>query len=358
MNSLTGAPTPAEQLIGRELTNGWMVQELVDRPKNATGGNFSTSYIVRSVNGERAFLKAMDYRRALQAPDPAKTLQVMTAAYNFERDLLEKCMVNRLSRIVRVLDGGTLAAQAGDPSSVVQYLIFELANGDIRSFVDFGQAFDNAWVLRMVHQASAALRQLHYAQIAHQDIKPSNVLVFSDKGSKLADLGRAFDRQSTSPHDELSYAGDPTYAPPELLYEEIHQDWKIRRLACDMYLLGSLIVFFYTGVSITHLLFKRLDKRYHHSNWGDYYGAVLPYLQQVFSQIVRDLRQNIPDAVEDEIIDSIKQLCNPDPQRRGHSKNMSGGDQYSLERYVSLFDRLATRAERMSNQRLLSIREI
>ena len=326
---------------------------MVDKPKNTTGGHFSTSYIVRSINGERAFLKAMDYRKALESPDPAKALQVMTAAYNFERALLEKCMSNSLSRIVKVLDSGTLAAQEGDPSSVVQYLIFELANGDIRSFVDFGQAFDNAWAIRTMHQASAALRQLHYAQIAHQDLKPSNVLIFEKSSSKLADLGRAFDRNSMSPFDEYDCAGDLTYSPPELLYGYTHEDWKIRRLACDLYLLGSLIVFFYTGVSTTHLLFERLDEKHHYKRWGGYYGEVLPYLQQVFSQIARELRQYIPADFADPIIESVKQLCDPDPQKRGHPNSMRHGiDQYSLERYVSKFDLLAKRAEWSSNRRL------
>ena len=136
----TNTPTPAQQLVGKQLPNGWKVEELIDRPETATGGYFSTSYIVRSGNGERAFLKAMDYRKALESSDPAKALQIMTAAYNFERALLEKCKSNHLSRIVRVLDGGTLTPRKGDPSSVVQYLIFELARGDIRSFVGHRQS--------------------------------------------------------------------------------------------------------------------------------------------------------------------------------------------------------------------------
>ena len=173
MNSPTDTPTPAQQLVGKELPNGWKVEEFIDRPETATGGHFSTSYIVRSGNGGRAFLKAIDYRKALESPDPAKALQTMTAAYNFERDVLEKCKSNRLSRIVRVLDSGTLSPQERDPSGVVQYLIFELANDDIRGFVTFGKTFETAWTLRTMHQAAAALQQLHSIEIAHQDINPN-----------------------------------------------------------------------------------------------------------------------------------------------------------------------------------------
>lgn len=136
----TGSQTPAQLLVGRTLANGWYVEQLVDRLPDGTGGHFSTSYVVRSTSGQRAFLKAMDYRGALTAPDPARELQTMTAAYNFERQVLEQCRAHNLTRIVRVLDDGTIPPGDGDLSGVVQYLIFELAQGDIRSVVSFWQS--------------------------------------------------------------------------------------------------------------------------------------------------------------------------------------------------------------------------
>lgn len=339
--------TPAEQLVGKELPNGWKVEKLIDRPEGATGGYFSTSYIVRSGDGNAAFLKAMDYKKALGSQDPARNLHVMTAAYNFERDLMEKCKSRRLSRIVRILDSGTLQPQEEDQSSVVQYLIMELADrGDIRSFVTWGQNFETAWTLRTMHQTAAAMQQLHSTEIAHQDVKPSNVVVFQDNHSKLADLGRAFDRHSTAPHDESVCAGDRTYAPPELLYGHVLQDWRARRLGCDLYHLGSLIVFFCTQASMTHMLSKRIAVEHRWEKWGGTYAEVLPYLQHYFTQVIREIHENIRIDFADEIAEQVKQLCNPDPELRGHPKNiMYGGNQYSLERYVSTFDRLSKKAE-------------
>ena len=70
MNRSTDIPTPAQQLAGKKLSNGWKVEELIDRPETATGGCFSTSYIVRSSRGEKAFLKAMGLQESSGGTGP------------------------------------------------------------------------------------------------------------------------------------------------------------------------------------------------------------------------------------------------------------------------------------------------
>src|SRR4051812_44288005 len=122
--------SPAEELAGKDLGNGWRVLEIVKRKPSATGGYFSHGYIVEDENGRRGFLKALDYTKALQSSNPAEMLQSMTTAYIFEQQLCEKCA--HLTRVARAIGAGVIEVYPGMPFSKVQYLIFELAENDIR----------------------------------------------------------------------------------------------------------------------------------------------------------------------------------------------------------------------------------
>ena len=348
----------ARQLLGRTLEKGWRVIEKLDRNEKATGGHFSVSYIVQDDQKRRAFLKALDYSEAFLDPavDPARQLEKITAPFNFERDLHDKCKSSGLSRIVGVRGHGTIRLVPGNPAAVVQYLVFELApHGDIRAYLNGKTSRLMSWTLQMMHQSAAALRQLHSIGVAHQDLKPSNLLIFSPDLAKLADLGRAFDRNAPAPHDDCDHAGDPTYAPPELLYGYVPTDWRARRLGCDLYLLGSLFVFLWAGVSMTHMLFARLDPKFHYLAWGDTYEEVLPYIRRAFLEVLQAIQEASPSPIAQDVTRAVSQLCDPDPARRGHPRNRATlGNVYSLERYVAMFDRLSKRAallERLRNKR-------
>jgi hypothetical protein len=131
----TSSGTPAEQLEGLALNNGWTVGKPIIRTNAQTGGCFSCAYHVTRANGETAFLKAMDFAAALREPDPAKALNELTSAFLFERSILEECADRKMSRIVRAIDGGITAAGG----SGVQYLIFEEAKGgDLRKHLKSG----------------------------------------------------------------------------------------------------------------------------------------------------------------------------------------------------------------------------
>ena len=291
----TPVATSAGMLAGMTLDDGTIVVRRLDSGPNATGSAFSVGYLVRLTDGREAFLKAIDFSQALSAADPARELQAMTEAFNFERDILAKCHDERLDYVVHAVhDGKTLVPSMPD-GGVVQYLVFELADGDVRSQMQVSQQFDVAFSLRALHNIAVGMSQLHASDIAHQDVKPSNVLIFGDK-SKLGDLGRASRKGFFPPHEAATVAGDPRYAPPELAYGFEDPDWSRRRLGCDLYHLGSMIVFFATGVGTTELLSVEIDPSLWPAKWGGTYDAVLPYVRDAFGRVLLRYRAGAPSA--------------------------------------------------------------
>lgn len=342
----------AEMLEGVVLDGGWKVLRKVPKSSTSTGGCFSVPYFVELAKGKRrhlAFLKALNFRQLLAQPDVAKAMEQHTRAFNFERETLELCKGRRLKRIARLLDSG----QYCPPNCPwpVAYIIFELADGgDARHQLAKLGAFDLAWTLRTLHEISVGLQQLHSEGIAHQDLKPSNVLFFESFGAKLSDLGCADDQRkpSQSPRGKLGIPGDPNYAPPELFYNEISSDWKTRRLGCDHYLLGSLVVFFFTGgASFNAILQQKVHPSHSPLQWAHDYRTVLPYIKQAFEDALLELEKDIPVAVRPDVIQIVRWLCEPDPKRRGHPTDLVelSGNQFSLQRVISAFNVLATKAE-------------
>jgi serine/threonine protein kinase len=339
--------TPARQLLGRTLPNGWHVAQQLPHPQQegGTGGNFSAGYIVEK-DGRQAFLKALDFSKALQAPDPARALQALTEMFNFERDVLVKCRNERLSRIVMALDDGNINVDPQRADGIVQYIIFELAEGDVRKQLQIDVDISLAWRLRTLHQVAVGLTQLHGRDITHQDLKPSNVLLFSKTESKLSDLGRAAYKGHIPPHTVLPIQGDPAYAPPEQLYGYSPSDWNLRHFGCDAYLMGSMIVYFFSDASVTSLLLAHLDAQYHPGRWTDTYPAVLPYLRDAFAHTMETIESDLPGEFQSELSAAIRQLCDPDSSQRGHPRTRAQvGNPLALERYVSLFNQLSLKAE-------------
>jgi len=340
---------PAENLLELTLNGGWEVFEKIDNSKNTSGGNFSICYKVRR-GKEIAFLKALDISRALRMKDSLKWLQFLTTAHNYEVELLEVCSGRSMDKVVSVLDSGEILPEENNPLGLpVHYLIFELADQTIREHVlGISLDIDNACLMRSLHNVAVGISQLHSAGIAHQDLKPSNVLLFDTAGnSKIADLGRAESVQKQSLYFNENIAGDPTYAPPELLYKDLSSDWDVRRKATDLYHLGSLVCFYYTKDPMTTLLKTFLPTAYNWTNWSGNYEIVLPYLKDAFAETLAYLDECLRTIFSDaktctEIREIVGYLCDPDPLRRGHPDNrMLPSTRYSMIRFVTIFDRLA-----------------
>ena len=346
----SGSVNAAENLEGERLLDGWTVVSRVPDRAGATGGNFSISYVVRHDDGREGFCKVLNYQMAFHAADPAAELQALTEAYTFERDLLRQCGQQRLSRVVLSVADGQMR-RAGFALPTVSYIVFEVADGDIRKALDTTPDVTAAVKLRWLHHAATGLRQLHDHGVAHQDVKPSNVLVFprddtGDRPSKIGDLGRATDQARPMWHDALAIAADSAYAPPEQLYGATPGGFGPRRLACDVYQLGSIATFLLEGATMNALLTLELHPTFHWTNWRGSYDDVLPYVRDAFGRALGRVRTAVVDMEDvDRLVALIGYLCDPDPALRGHHVSRARrGNQYALERVVTELDLLARRA--------------
>lgn len=336
----------ADALLGVTLGGKWTIESRL--PPARTGGNFSVGYLGSTMDGRRVFIKVLNFDAAFRSADPTGTLQRLTEAYNFERDLVERCGSGRLSRVVMAYGHGTELSPASPlPTS---YIIFEPADFDVRKALDLDRGIEMAAKLRMAHHAALGLKQLHGLGIAHQDVKPSNLLVFSDASparqqSKLADLGRASDRNVAAWHDSYVIAGDPSYAPPEQRYGEVYSSFAERRIACDIYQLGNLVAFIMTGVTMNARLKLHLHPAYAPENWGGTYADVLPYVTASHVAAIEDVENEISHPLAREVAAIVAYTTEPDVSRRGHPGSWRAGEPYALNRLVTDLDLLAHRAE-------------
>lgn len=336
--------TPAEKLVGQTLDGDWYVVQLLPKSSVQTGGTFSCCYRLEHPDGRKAFLKAMDFEAALRDPDPAAKLKELTEAFLFERTIVELCGTRKLSRVVKAEGSGTTKAPGGQ---VVQYLIFELADGDVRNQLSQMTEFNLVWRLKCLHHLFVAIQQLHGSDIVHQDVKPSNVVECGTDGHKVTDLGRAWHAMTTSPFDGYICAGDTNYAPPELLYKGAILTNEERRNGADFYALGSMVVFMFTGLRMTAALMSAMPAHLRWRATSEKYADVLPELQHAFGTVLSQLHAGIQDEelwVDVKLL--VEQMCNPDVAKRGDKAHTAKvGSRFGLQRFISKLNTLRIKTD-------------
>ncbi len=114
-----------------------------------------------------------------------------------------------------------------------------------------------------------------------------------------------------------------------------------------MYHFGSMISFMFSKVHMTAYFVNHLDHSHRWFVWGGTYAEVLPYVQAAFAKALEEIEPNVSQQYRMELTEMIRQLCEPDPTRRGHPHNRLLGplSQFSLNRYISRLDYLARKAE-------------
>lgn len=348
---------PAERMAGVTLSDGWLVGSMLatGRRGGGSGGFFSVSYSVEK-EGRQAFLKAFDIFKPItdavnRGGSMTQELLAQLSAYEAEASLHALCADRNMKRIVKILSHGqvNLTPLPGEQISTVPYMIMELADrGDVRRYIQQAQNIDLSMKLTYLRDVASGIIQLHTVRIAHQDLKPSNVMIFSDLGAKIGDLGRASIQNKASPHDEYFVAGDRTYAPPEQIYRHQLDDWFDKRQRCDLYQFGSLISFVFFGVPLNSVFKQRLPSELIPVEWFGpctSYEQALPFLLQVFNETLLEWSTELPSWLSSSLIEIIRQCGTPSYSLRGSKRTMGmSSPNLGLDRFVSELNELAFKA--------------
>ena len=335
----------AHVLEGEKINDEWQVIKKIEKRPDQSGGMFSICYFVEHINSkEQAFLKAIDYSELEKTSNFLKDFRCLTDGYEFECMVLEICKNSYLDKIVVAKEYGEFKKDGY--MLPANYMIFELADGTIRDYLNCSEEIDIIMILKSLHDTVVGLNQLHSQMIVHQDLKPSNILVYGKQESKVGDLGRAGMKGYNPPHEDLPVAGDYGYAPIEHLYGYIHPDWKIRRVGGDLYSFGNLIFYYFMDVSLTNAILSKIPRPLNYRFWRGTYSEIIDYLNDATSDALLDLSNKVKGELGRELSEMISQLCNTSVEDRGHPKNKGENmNSYSLERYIAKLDILLKKAE-------------
>lgn len=323
----------------------WRVLRLVSRGDNATGSNFSTGYVVSDQEGKEYYLKAVDLPRVIQfAPSyresPVAALNEATKAFLYEARISDYCRSGGAHRVVCAVDHGELLLDPRRPMDLVPFLVFELADGDIRAVSVRTNWIDFEWIFRVLRDTATGIRQLHKLNVAHQDIKPSNVMCFEHR-ARIGDLGRVVcSSLPESVFREPRFTGDNNYAAPEVTYFVQPTSWS-EMYRGDIYMLGGIAAYLVASINVTSALtnlVERIDGDYSPWVWRGSYDAILPMLVSVFPQVISSITSAVPPPLQVRFERLLTVLCHPDPKRRNFAGEANS--QMVLEKAVSRLDHL------------------
>jgi len=167
-------------LVGYTLENTWKIQAYREEVASGIIRIPTLAFEATDSNNRKALVKVLDLRVNDDAPDELKDLEMRLKVFNYQRELIERLAREKLHGVVRGLHAGSIPFP-GAPLGRVYYLIFEWSDDDLRSQVTLHERFDVGYALRVLHQAATGLHELHFRQIAHQSVRPANVVFLADR---------------------------------------------------------------------------------------------------------------------------------------------------------------------------------
>lgn len=336
---------PALYLEGMSLENGWFVKGRVLKLQEFENKQFAISYIVEK-GDKKAILKALDFSNALSSKDPIEAIKELTDKYEFEKSLNELCLDKRLSNIVQIIDSGVVRLSK-DAIIPVPYFILEYTDESIEDQIKSDSYLNIAWLLKILHNITKGLFQLHRINVALTKLTPETIRAFSQSLYKLSELGKAEMKGRKSPYQGDPSEIEPIYSTPEELYGYEEKDWKYRYQARDLYSLGNILFYLFTQTTINTWLSIYLNENHKWDKWGGTYEEVLPYLIEAYSKALEQFKVYVEDhELKNSLLNILSTLCHPEPAKRGHPKNTGESKlgPLALEKYLSEIDALYNKA--------------
>lgn len=235
--------------------------------------------------------------------------------------------------VVDILDAGDVTVNVVVAGGVaqfavkLQYHVLELAEGSLDELLIGLSALDWPSRLALFRNIVLGVHQMHGKQLVHRDLKAANCLLFAEGSgltAKLSDLGRSRDLSQapgTLPLDYVYGRGDPDFAPPELLWG-LGDDSPLTHRCADLYGLGSVLCELAVGQGITGLaLFPQAATVMAHRSLPPAqrraaYQARLAEIRDWYHPIFQIFDAAAPAAIRQHAGRLIRQLCDPEPQRR------------------------------------------
>jgi len=337
----------ADDLAGIVISQRYRLERLLHIGKQESGGNFGVGYIATDLqDGNQRFVKVVDFRKRLHS---LHELREILEWAEFEILMHKACL--RMSKVVRMVAHGELAFLEEGSSESYNFIcvVMELGQGDIKNHVDYapeGSAYWKLWVLREI---SLAVVQMERASLAHNDIKPSNVIRFASEGDrhsiKLGDVGRAITKSGSGPFDDWIWAGDPRHKPLETLFGYQEQEWQDRSTAADAYMLGNLVCFLFAGASMTERVVSSLPPNLRPGTFVGSYRDIIDVIRHAWNMTLdKHIIPTIPEQSRTELSSIIRWLTDPDPVLRGEPAARRAGT-LGLDRVHSKLERMARRAQ-------------
>ena len=193
-------------------------------------GSFGTCRkVIRRCDGKAFVWKEIDYGEMME-----KEKQLLVQEVNLLRELKHRHIVRYYDRII-------------ERSESKLYIIMEYCEGgDLATLINSrkasGQALDEEFVWKVLHQLLQALEECHKKRVGvhkvvHRDLKPANVFLTASNDVKLGDFGIA-----RILHHNFSLAktfvGTPYYMSPEQFNEDAYNEktdlWSLGCLAYEL----------------------------------------------------------------------------------------------------------------------------